>query len=226
MPPMTQARSEPDEPIRATTYQYAPRHLLYADEEPWCFLADHALSNAVRNRIPPEMRQAWTHLCMNTARGANEESVIPLTRWLAAHGRELGARTPSTLERARAMGMVAYSETLGLSEYELFNAQGNAFDVEVLHVRIGAALREWVRDPANVTRHPWREPRELLASYRDVRRAALSLGVPSEELLVTPFPSDVWAALIHRQLPCPPGQRRRPRSASPVSPAARRGRRT
>ena len=53
MPPMTQARSDPDEPIRATTYQYAPRHLLYADEEPWCFLADHALSSAVRNRIPP-----------------------------------------------------------------------------------------------------------------------------------------------------------------------------
>ena len=49
--------------------------------------------------------------------------------------------------------MTSYSAALaanGLTERQLYDGQGNAFDIEILHCRIGATLQDWVRDPTTV----------------------------------------------------------------------------
>jgi len=222
---MTRARSEPDEPLRATTYQYGPQHMLFANREPWSELAHGALSRGIRLRIPHEYGEAWTLLCTNAAMGANEHRVLPLVRWLAENGRDLGARPPSIAERARAMGTEAYTAELGLSDYHTFNAQGNAFDPEILHVRLGATIATWLREPTHIARHAWVTPRMQWDIFHDVRRTAIAAGADSAEMIGSPFPNDIWEALIYHSLPAPEQPRpRRPRSGSPSPPAARRGR--
>ncbi|MFM7978324.1 MAG: hypothetical protein ACKPKO_03330, partial [Candidatus Fonsibacter sp.] len=61
--------------------------------------------------------------------------------WIAEHGSEHGFRTPNVRERGRAMGMAAYLHGLGLSESELYDAQGNSFDPQAVLSRLQEGLR-------------------------------------------------------------------------------------
>ena len=118
-------------------------------------------------------------------------------QWFAAHGPQAGVRIPNVRERARALGLEQYCDALGLGEREMYDAQGNSFDQEILHVRIGAALGDWARGARR--RHNWLPPLELLQTYRTVQ---MEINRP-DETRRSPFPADLWEGVLSLFTPLP-----------------------
>ena len=79
----------------------------------------------------------------------------------------------------------------------MFDAQGNSFDQEILHVRIGAALGDWAMGARR--RHSWLPPLELLRTYRTVQE---EVNRPNETRL-SPFPADLWEDVLALFTPVP-----------------------
>ena len=74
--------------------------------------------------------------------------------------------------------------SLGLDDYDLFNATGSYFDPEALVVRIGAPLTRLLRgDPemiqAAATHFP--DPVELWHQYRDLAARLTREGIPLQD---------------------------------------------
>ena len=98
----------------------------------------------------------------------------PAAEWLAAHGTEIGARTPNTTERGRAAGIHELCQGLlaqGLTSDELFDAQGNAFDIDAFRSRVQEPVLAWLGG-LPTPRCP-DAPRRLATPLRPVGRAGL-----------------------------------------------------
>ena len=80
-------------------------------------------------------------IARNMVSGANERELEGAAGWISQHGDAAGFRIPNTRERGRAMGMGAYLTAVGLSEQELYDAQGNSFDPHAIVVRLRDGLR-------------------------------------------------------------------------------------
>ena len=52
---------------------------------------------------------------------------------------------PTTAERSRMLGIEDFGPALRLTDLQLYNAQGNAFDRTALMMRIRAGLLTWAR---------------------------------------------------------------------------------
>ena len=161
-------------PLRASTFQYAPRHLLFRrdlwDDVP---LAD--LATRVGDRLPADTRPGWDLLCGTRLPRSQEADAAPTARWLAAFGDTIGVRIPSVRERSRALGLEDHYALLGqrgLSERDLFTAQGNSFDSWAVQRRVAGAVVAWLQGcPLPECRIP--APSAVEAMYqrlcRDVR---------------------------------------------------------
>ncbi|MFM7978772.1 MAG: hypothetical protein ACKPKO_05600, partial [Candidatus Fonsibacter sp.] len=90
-------------------------------------MPDHMLVEAVRQRLPQELRRTWMLIARNMTRGRDERDAEAVASWISQHGEGEGFRTPNVSERGRAMGMASYLNELGLSEQEPYDAQGNSF---------------------------------------------------------------------------------------------------
>ena len=88
---------------------------------------DHLLPSAIRAQLPVEVREGWMTIARNMITGQNERGAEDAAAWISRHGPTVGFRVPNVRERARAMGMGSYLDELGLSEQELYDAQGNSF---------------------------------------------------------------------------------------------------
>ena len=76
-----------------------------------------------------------------------ERTAEPAAQWLAEHGTTIGARTQNVDERIMALGITTLVDAMRqfqLSEVDVDNAQGNAFDHEVLRHLHGVAVRSWL----------------------------------------------------------------------------------
>ena len=67
-PTMLRARSDPAEPIRASTYQYAPRHLLFQRNTRWDCIHPNQQPSAIRNLLPGATAGVELH-CPGQPRG-------------------------------------------------------------------------------------------------------------------------------------------------------------
>ena len=112
--------------------------------------------------------------------------------WVAEHGQQHGFRVPDTTERSRAYGMRSYLTSLGLTDQQLFDAQGNVFDKDALLTRIGCPIARWLEKGASLPPPTSPHPstiRELYETLRD--------EVASEGFLVATQPFQVnegWLA--------------------------------
>ena len=131
-----------DAPPLASTYQYAPRFLLYTDS-----LATRSLDQLavhIRELLPSSLRAGWRLLCSGHLHHSSQErTAIRVARWLSLHGPAAGFRIPTVVERARGYGMESYLLGFGLSERALFDAEGNMFDPDCWLQRVSAALWAW-----------------------------------------------------------------------------------
>ena len=126
------------------TYQYHPRHLLYY-EDPGQGWHAGALADAQRRlkKLLPKHLHAAFRLLWHGCPRDQEESILPVARWIQAYGTRLGFRVPNAVERARVTGRGAYLLALGLNEAQLYDLVGNHFDPDALILRIGPLLQAW-----------------------------------------------------------------------------------
>lgn len=75
---------------------------------------------------------------------------------------------PHVGERARGLGIEAYLATLGSSEANTYDAQGNAFDYRALALRVGHWVRVWLAGGA-LPATAWPGGAELARLFQDIR---------------------------------------------------------
>ena len=189
---MMRSRGDGDE-IRASTYQYHPRYLLYRVGSPWH--AGDLLS--VHRRLlalaPEAVRPGLEDIWHGRASWPNEDAGILAARWIEACGLALGVRTPNPVERARTTGRGQYLLQLGLSARLLYDVTGDHFDPDALLLRIARPMRDWSRGVALAAPPPARDPAALLRIYAQVRRQVRQMGHAAEE---TCFPRDLRGPLL------------------------------
>ena len=188
--------------LRTSTFQYAPRYLLY-QRSVWDGTADSRLAAAVEAAMPDETRPGWRVLRMGHLRADQESDAVPAARWIADRGLTIGIRTPNTVERARAMGLEGYYGRLaaaGLDDRAIFSAQGNAFDHVAVDRRIGAAVVAWLRG-GDLPPHIYPGPAVVERLYQEVRGpiATGSDGGAPLRCADSAFPEDLHGLLLHRR---------------------------
>jgi hypothetical protein len=191
LPPMQRSRGPGP---RASTYQYMAAHLLYRLDGDWLRVPDLCLHMEVRRRLPPELKQAWNQLALNPQGREAERLAEPAAVWLANSGAELGARTPNVTERGRAAGIHDLCQGLlaqGLTNEELFDAQGNAFDADAFRSRVQAPVLAWLE--GRPTPHADLMPPAALRRHYDQLVARVSQDADLRpHIAVTPGPTWVW----------------------------------
>jgi len=179
-------------PVRASTYQYAPRFLLYQRGSEFDMVPDHILEHAIKVRLPVHLRQGWGLLARNTMSPQSERDTEEVASWISVHGAEQGFRVPNVRERGRAMGMMAYLNELELGEQELYDAQGNSFDPQAVLIRLQSGVLGWARGDV-VARHEY----PMAAAVRDAYSAVLGYvrgrGLQGAE---HPYPHDLREWLL------------------------------
>ena len=207
---MMRARPSPSGLIQASTYQYHLCSLLYNTRDPDINgLLDpyrcpnlHNLAAFFQRRINRSphanaaVNDSWRHLARTEAAplfpvpmgDAYEHACAPTIEWITAHGPTYGLRIPSVAERSRALGIETHLHTLGLSERDAYDAQGNAFDRNIVGVRCGAALQGWLGGQPLPPVHHYPTIPQLHALFRTTA-AAVTAGWPNAhpELAQSPF---------------------------------------
>ncbi len=198
--------------IRASTWHYHPRHLLYHKGSMWPHVPQQSLERLVSERGPEELRAGWRFILTHGRQGA-EADAERLTAWLASHEAELGFRTPGVEERSAALGLSELDAHLHLTEEERYNAQGNAMDPTALQLRLAPLLRAWAQDPAALPHHTFPAPHELLHPAERLRRDLLATYGPDGDGTLTesalhqaplPFVNPTTGTVEHLDLPPPP----------------------
>ena len=103
-----------------------------------------------------------SHVCR-----CSEHEAVAATQWLAAHGEARGVRIPNTAERGRAVRLVPYLRTLGLTDAQLYNAQGNSCDRCIVGLRLGPIIARWLAG-GDIPVHRYPSPQAILDTYRRV----------------------------------------------------------
>eukprot|EP00969_Alexandrium_andersonii_P202324 8939634-Alexandrium_andersonii.AAC.1 len=86
--------------------------------------------------MPTELRPGWWHIVRHRTRGEHDRAAEGTADWIELHGRELGFRAPTVAERGRSLGIWEYLHGIGLTERQIFDAQGNLFDPMAVATRI------------------------------------------------------------------------------------------
>ena len=111
-----------------------------------------------------------------------------MIEWITRHGPAHGLRIPSIAERSRALGLEPYLHTLGLTDREAYDAQGNAFDRNIVGIRCGAALQGWLNEHPPTPTHVYPTIAELHTLFRNTAIAVRdSWGDSHPELAASPF---------------------------------------
>ena len=178
--------------IRASTYQYHPRHLLYRTDSAWHAGDLISVHRRMLALAPAEVRPGLEVIWRGQAR-RDEASGVTAARWIEQYGEAHGFRTPRPEERARATGRGTYLVALGHSPRRLYDLVGDHFDPDALLLRVVVPMREWLAGGNLPAPAPAIAPRAALRVYAQVRRAVVAAGYPAEP---GPFPRDLRAPLI------------------------------
>ncbi len=185
---------DPSKP-RASTYQYAPRHLIYRVDGPphWYEGSQAVLLQKILALMPAEVRSSY-HALLADDRG-NEDAAQKAVTWIDRHGASAGFRPPITSERLRAIGPAAYLQSLQLADVQLYNKTGNNFDPRALGHRLLQPLFALTQLPSP-RQHACPSPADALHLFGDLRAHLVAEhGTRDFPLEEVPFPVDLLPAL-------------------------------
>ena len=190
---MMRARGRPPE-LRAPTYQYHPKHLLFANDNDsgWHAGDLESVKTRVRQLLPPHLHDGFRTLC--SGQRDDEYAAIQVARWIEANGRRYGFRIPHAVERARATGQGAYLQQLQLGPRQLYDAVGNHFDPDALAIRMALAVED-VLVRGDTPAHVFLDPHALLTIYQRLAATVRTLENGTIPVADGPFPRDIAALL-------------------------------
>ena len=144
-------RSRRDDTLVPSPYQCKPRSLVYALHHAATLplTLEHDLPARIRQRLPDVHHAGWNAIVRGEADPGRSRGRLPaaedVATYLARNADAVGCRPPTTAERSRMLGIGDFGAALRLTELQLYNAQGNAFDRTALVLRIRAGLLAWAR---------------------------------------------------------------------------------
>ena len=197
MPTMLRSRNRGVGPLRASSYQYVPRFLLYKRGTDFDLVPDHLLASCIRDKLPMEHRRPWMALARGVTPSGGEQEADSVASWISQHGEGMGFRVPNVRERGRAMGMAVYLDELGLCETELYDAQGNSFDPQAVLIRVQQGLVAWMNG-AELERHVFPGIAVLREEYTKVSAYVQGRGLTGCD---HPFPHDLRDYLMASERP-------------------------
>ena len=83
MATMMRSRNLPGEKLRASTYQYAAKYLLFNSE--WLGHSLAEATQAIAGLLPSHLSQAW-RLINTKVRDVEEDLLLPVAHWLSVEG--------------------------------------------------------------------------------------------------------------------------------------------
>ena len=92
------------------------------------------------------------------------------------------------------MGMEDYCRALGLSEPDLYSAQGDSMDVDALVVRMEEGLRLWLRD-GRLPPHQFPDPATVRARHHRLVQEVRAMDVQGP-VMDEPFPNDLLEGIV------------------------------
>ena len=193
LPTMMRTRSNEGQPLVFSSYQYAPRWLIYDQRWRGCTPAEAAVR--IRTLLPVRLQKAWDIIASQQwSKDRQTEDQDDVARWISEFGPPLGFRPACTRERAKAVGLWQYLSALELTDKEGADALGNAFDKDVVASRIGGALIECLADvvsPRVSEQRRWPHPLDLVRSHRELTNELRRRKFEPE---AGPFPHDLLEA--------------------------------
>ena len=197
-------RSRRKDRLVPSPYQCKPRSLIYSLQHPAAYhtTAAHDLQARVRRFLPPEHHAGWNAIAQGEADPGFHRPRSPATdeaaAFLAANPDITGCKPPTTVERSHMLGIGDFGPALQLTDLQLYNAQGNAFDRTALMMRIRAGLLAWARGD-HLPPADFLPPSALVRAYD-----ALLAAVDQDEEARgrgerTPFPAHVAGLLHHAE---------------------------
>jgi len=195
MPAMLRSRNRDGGPPRASTYQYAPRHLLYQRGSDYDMVPDHMWESIIKSRLPAHLWQGWRMIARNLVSPQCERETDEVATWISRHGAEHGFRAPNTRERGRAMGMMAYLEELELEERVLYDAQGNSFDPQAVMLRLQPGVLGWTRGETGA-RHVYPSASAVHGAFGAVLEYVRGRGLAGVE---HPYPHDLREWILNME---------------------------
>lgn len=189
---MLRARNRGPGPIRASTYQYAPRFLVYRRDTEADLVPEQHIAGYIGAQLPPALRPAWNSIARGLVNRDSEQQAEVVADWISQHGPERGFRIPNVRERSRAMGMAAYLQELQLDERELYDGQGNSFDPQAVCLRLHEGLRSWLAT-GQLARHCFPMISVAHSAFQEVLSYVQQRGLHGVE---HPFPYDLRGVLV------------------------------
>ena len=84
-----------------------------------------------------------------------------------------GIRPPNVRERAKALGMEEYHNSLQMHEVDIFDLQGRSVHQNTLHIILAWPLIQWLRTGRGMTRKDIQDPLNCFILYKAVYARAL-----------------------------------------------------
>ena len=175
-----------------------------------------SVTRRIRRLLPQRHHKGFDDICTGGHK-RDEGPAIAAAQWIDNHGRQLGFRAPTALERARSTGRAGYLEGLQLNTRQLYDAVGNHFDADALNIRWWACVRTWLENPVDPGMRP-QTPTQLELIFHRVRREVHAMGVPTS--VAHPFPKDIRPLLMAAETSARCARAAAASSAPPAGPSA------
>ena len=173
--------------------------MLYRQTSEWELVPTPLLGRQIKTYVPESLHRSWDRLAGGFQLPAQEEEARPAALWLALHGPGIGARIPNVVERSRALGAEDYYKRLaeeGLTELELFNAQGNSFDQDALRWRIQEPVMTFLTG-GTLAPPKLLPPRQAAERFVKMRDSLANKPELRPHLVTAPGPEGLFRRLCH-----------------------------
>ena len=153
LPTLMQGRRGPGHAPTPSAYQCKTKYLLFW--KPTCEdVPYNEISSNIRALMPADIQPGWDAIKHDMALDPDHRMVADAAAaWLVDFGTAHGVRPPNTEERSRLQGIEEYAQRLGLSNNDLYNAQGNMFDPAAIASRLADFVLPALHGIQNLQKH-------------------------------------------------------------------------
>ena len=200
-PPLMRSRKGPPD-MQPSIFQCHPTHCEYDTRHAseWMHGPWSSIEWRIKQVLPAHLHRAFDIVCRWQTRTSpeHEREATKYADWVRTEGPAHGIRYPSLGERVRSTGRPDYLLSLGLSDWDLFQATGNYFDPDAVRRRLTRPLRAAIAHGYGLP--PAKDPPGLFEDYCTLVRHVSRTQYCLQD---SPFPDDLHEWLVTGSPPAP-----------------------